>query len=348
MKGIAHFITGVAAASCFPFSVRAAEEGNPLYFILGGAFGILPDTIDFKFYRFFYRHDLYIEPTSRDLDPQTIADQLAGAFDRAAENGECRVKLSTIRMGADLWQQYKIKFDAEAGEVVVKLGPVVNTGQVPVPNSTSQNRPAGRAKLKHPVVQTYDAVTTVDIFDGPSFLFAKNEEGRIEAHFLPWHRNWSHSYTVGVSAGLVIWLLWGLMAWLGQQSMSGFIHGWKPLVIIALGYAGHLVEDQMGFMGSNLLYPFTKKRMKGMHVMRSGDSLPNFLAVWICCVIIFWNLYRFADDPTYSLSLLQVTVMGGLMPLAVFGVLFALVNRGRKKEKREIDTSKEWGDPSIG
>ena len=48
MKGIAHFISGVAAASFFPWSVQAAVEGNPMYFILGGAFGILPDTLDFK------------------------------------------------------------------------------------------------------------------------------------------------------------------------------------------------------------------------------------------------------------------------------------------------------------
>ena len=30
-----------AAASCFPGAVRAGAEGNPLYFILGGLFGLL-------------------------------------------------------------------------------------------------------------------------------------------------------------------------------------------------------------------------------------------------------------------------------------------------------------------
>ena len=65
MKGIAHFSSGIAAASFFPWSVQAAAEGNPLYFILGGIFGLLPDTADFKFYRFFYRHDVNIE-----LDPR--------------------------------------------------------------------------------------------------------------------------------------------------------------------------------------------------------------------------------------------------------------------------------------
>jgi hypothetical protein len=68
MKGIAHFVTGVAAASFLPWSIEAALRGDPLYFILGGAFGLLPDTIDFKFYRFFYRHDVYIEPDPANRD----------------------------------------------------------------------------------------------------------------------------------------------------------------------------------------------------------------------------------------------------------------------------------------
>ena len=39
MKGISHFISGVAAASFCPWTVQAAIEGNPMYFVLGGAFG---------------------------------------------------------------------------------------------------------------------------------------------------------------------------------------------------------------------------------------------------------------------------------------------------------------------
>ena len=52
MKGITHFTIGVAAASCVPVAVETAASGNPLYFILGGIFGLLPDTIDFKLYRY--------------------------------------------------------------------------------------------------------------------------------------------------------------------------------------------------------------------------------------------------------------------------------------------------------
>ena len=48
MRGVVYFVAGVAAASCFPFAVEAGANGNPLYFILGGCCGLLPDIIDFR------------------------------------------------------------------------------------------------------------------------------------------------------------------------------------------------------------------------------------------------------------------------------------------------------------
>lgn len=348
MKGIAHFITGVTAASFFPFAVKAAEQGNPAYFILGGAFGILPDTLDFKFYRYFYRHDITIEPDARELDPQAIAERLAEAVGRAAESPKgCRVKLCTIRVGADYWQQYSVKFDPAANEVMVRFGPVVNTGQAPIPGTLPKDAPVGRARLPVPIRQTYDATTTVDIFDGPSFLFEQAADGRVDVHFLPWHRSWSHSYLVGIGFGLLCWLAWGLWALAENGSASGFLNGWKALVIIAVGFAGHLIEDQLGFMGSNLFYPLTKKRTMGMHVMRSSDAFPNFLTVWLCGLLIFWNLYRFAESPGVEFSFLQLLLYGAAAPLGLFGILHFLFNRGKKKSEREIDTVREWGDPMM-
>ena len=62
MKGISHFATGVAVASCFPQAVEAGAHGQPLYFLLGGICGLLPDTLDFKFMRYFHGHDLEVVP----------------------------------------------------------------------------------------------------------------------------------------------------------------------------------------------------------------------------------------------------------------------------------------------
>jgi len=334
MKGISHFISGVAAASCFPWTVQAASEGNPLYFVLGAVFGLLPDTLDFKFYRFFYRHDIYIAPDPHQPDPQAIANELARAVGMAQEPGrkEVRVKLSTIRKGADYWQQYIVKFDAENQEVLVKFGPVVNTGQVPVPNSEPEGVPVGRARLPCPLVQTYEAVTTVDIFDGPSFAFTPDGEGRSILYFLPWHRTWSHSLCTGVFFGILGGLLWG----------------WKAGVTIPVAFAAHVLEDQLGFMGSNLFWPFTRKRFPGMKKMHATDPLPNFATVWTCLLLIFWNLYRFQPESVYQFGFMHVVVFGAVVPLGLFAFMHHLITRGKPQEKLVIDISREEADGMMG
>ncbi|MFA7257161.1 MAG: hypothetical protein WC047_06275, partial [Kiritimatiellales bacterium] len=193
MKGIAHFISGVTVASFCPWAVEAAQNGNPAFFILGAVAGILPDTVDFKFYRFFYSHDIRIEPDAGQLDPQPIADAVAAAVSAAAQGRKTTLKLSTIKIGADNWRQYRVKIDPDAGEVRVQFGPVVSTGQVPQPNTLPTDRPVGLAKFSAPILQSYEPTYTVDIFDGPSFKFTRNQAGQVEIDFLPWHRNWSHS-----------------------------------------------------------------------------------------------------------------------------------------------------------
>jgi len=67
--------------------------------------------------------------------------------------------------------------------------------------------------------------------------------------------------------------------------------------VMALAVLSHIVTDQMGFMGSNLLFPFTKRRTTGWRLFRSGDAIPNFLSVWICMAIIMLNLDRFSKAP---------------------------------------------------
>ncbi|MBU0679308.1 MAG: metal-dependent hydrolase [Verrucomicrobia bacterium] len=333
MKGFSHFITGVAAASFFPWSVQAAAEGNPLYFILGGAFGILPDTMDFKFYRFFYKHDIYIIPDPHKPDPQAIAEELARAVGMAQERDkEVRVKLNTIRMGADYWQQYIVKFDAERQEVSVRFGPVVNTGQVPVPNSEPDNAPVGVAKFPCNLVQTYESVTTVDIFDGPTFAFKRDGEGRSILHFLPWHRTWSHSLLTGAFFGLLCWPIWG----------------WKAALVVPAGFSVHVLEDQLGYMGSNLFWPITKGRFQGLKRMHATDTLPNFIAVWTCIMLIFWNLYRFQPAPVYHFNFLQLILYGTVIPMGAFGLLHRFLSRNKEEEDRVIDVEREEADLLTG
>ena len=338
MKGFSHFMSGVAVASFGPWAIDAALNGNPLFFVLGGACGILPDTLDFKFYRFFYEHDVYITPDPKNPDPQYVADEYARAVAMAVdEKRYVRVKLVSIRLGADFWQQYSVKIDNEKLEVLVKFGPVVNTGQVPVEGTEKRYPKVARAKLKAKVIQTYDAGMKVDIFDGPTIGLKPMDNGDLDLEFLPWHREWSHSLTVGAMLGVLV----GVLAYF----VSGWAAAWQCFVTIAACYGVHVVEDQLGHMGSNIFYPITKLRTPGLHWMHSGDGLPNFLTVWLSCLLIFWNLYRGQPSMTYHFSFLHLMMVGLVIPGLAFGALRWLLNRGQKVEvAKGDDADDEWND----
>lgn len=337
MKGFSHFMSGVAVASFGPWAIDAALQGNPMFFILGGACGILPDTLDFKFYRFFYDHDVYVMPDPKDPDPQKIAEEVARAIQLGVDgNRYIRLKLGSIRLGADFWQQYLVTIDNEAMEVVCRLGPVVNTGQVPV-EGTEKPDAVGRAPLPAKVIQTYDAKLRVDIFDGPTIGFAPRKDGAFDLEFLPWHREWSHALTVGLFLGL----LWALVS----CCFGAFTVAWQGLVTIAACYAVHVVEDQLGHMGSNLFYPFTKHRAPGLHWMHSGDGLPNFTAVWLSCILIFWNLSQRQPALAEPFSFWKLLLVALVIPYALFGALRWLLNRGRRVEAMVgDDADDEWNE----
>jgi membrane-bound metal-dependent hydrolase YbcI (DUF457 family) len=315
MKGIAHFITGVTIATFFPEVVQQAAGGSVLP-MLGGIAGILPDTLDFKFARYFERYDLEIDP-GPDPDAREIAEQVVGAMRRAYEAGKPQnIMLHTIRLGADLWRQYTIRFDPEQNEVAVRIGPVVNTGQVPLPGSEPEGADEARVKVGVPMVHTYDAENRIDIFSGPSFKFERRGD-KLHIHFLDWHRRWSHSLTLAAAVGLVAGLLFG--KWAG--------------IVAGLGFAGHVLEDQLGFMGSNLFYPFTKGRSTGLQLLRSGDAIPNFLTVWTSVALILFNLDRFSAQP--RLNPWWFLGLAVVLPVAVLGGLYQWQRRRGKPEAKE-------------
>jgi membrane-bound metal-dependent hydrolase YbcI (DUF457 family) len=164
-------------------------------------------------------------------------------------------------------------------EVVVQIGPVVTTGQVPLAGSEIQGLEAGRAPVEAPMLHTYDEEVVIDIFSGPSLAFDR-ENGAVRITFLPWHRAWTHSALLVLlvgAAGLVISPVIGL--------------------VMALAVLAHIVTDQMGFMGSNLFFPLTSRRTMGWRLFRSGDALPNFLSIWVSLAIILLNLDRFSGAP---------------------------------------------------
>ena len=302
MKGLTHFMTGLAAASFLPQAVLAAAGGNPLYFILGGAFGILPDTIDFKVRRFFARHDMEVIPDPEKPDPKMIAQAVAYAVNRAHLEGKpVNIKLDTVQLGADTWQQYSVRFDVAGQRVVVEYGPVVNTGQTPI-GPPARRAPRGEAPLVCPMALEYEATNTIDIFDGPLFRMTPLPDGRVTPVFIPWHREWSHSLAAAALCA----------------AAGGALFGWLAGVVILAAFCAHILADQLGFMGSNLLFPFRHVRATGLGMMHSGEGLPNLVTVWLSCLLIFWNLYRVAPPESVAqLNLPQLLLYAGVIPIGI-------------------------------
>jgi len=301
LKGIAHFAVGVAAASCFPEAVRAGAAGNPAYFVLGGACGLLPDTMDFKFGRFLHRHEVEVVPDPLKFDTAAVAAAVAGAVNRAAETGRSvDIKLNTVQLGADRWRQYTVRFDGAARRVRVRPGPVVDGGGNRLPGERERGARPSEAPLACGVRLEYMADTTIGAFDGPVFRMRPEGDGTVAVEFMPWRRGWTHSLVTCLLAGLALAAVW--------RPLAG--------IVAALAGAAHVGADQLGYLGSSLLYPFRRRRTEGLKRMHSGETLPNLAAVWGSCVVIWWNIYRATPGapPLHPLRLLfYAMVLPGLL-----------------------------------
>lgn len=320
MKGIAHFLSGLAVATFFPEAVSLAATQSSFILVLGAIGGLLPDTLDFRLSRFLERPDVDIDPHPDNPDPQGIAERVAEAVNRVgASKRKIILQLRTMRLGPDRWRQYSLRLEVENRMVIVKMGPVVNTSQmvVPVGKDTERETPPedapqvaaravllpqlrppqqiGRAQVNVRMLPTYGEETLIDIFGGPSFALEWRNE-QVEINFIPWHRQWSHSLTFAALFGL----------------LAGITFGTTAGIITALGYTIHIAEDQIGFLGSNLLFPFTRRRVPGFKWVHSGDAAANFFTVWTMLVIILFNLDRFSARPMIE-------------PLAFFGIAWVPV-----------------------
>lgn len=288
MKGISHFITGVAIATFFPAVVRNGAMGGLLP-VLGGVGGILPDTIDFKFARYWEKFDVEIDP-GPEPNAAAIADALVAAMRDAYESGkDCNLIAHTIRMGADLWREYAIRFVPATDEIVVRIGPLVNTGQVPYAGTEPQGEREARRHVGVPLVNTYSEEYRVNIFSGPTFRFAR-EGDRLVVHFLDWHHRWTHSLLLALGVGLLMGLVLGLLTGDWTTARWGGVVTW-------LGFSGHILEDQLGHMGSNLFWPISDRRLPGPGLIHASDAIPNFLTVWTAVALILFNLDRFSAAP---------------------------------------------------
>ncbi|MGC9467810.1 MAG: metal-dependent hydrolase [Anaerolineae bacterium] len=344
MKGIAHFLTGVALATCFPRVLELARDGSLLP-VLGGVGGLLPDLLDFRFVRYFEHYDLEISPgpvSDEDASAAAaeIADALAAAMHRAYTNhNSCNVMAHTIRMGTNLWRRYTLRIEPESGTIAVRFGPLVTTSQVAYPGTELPNADWAVRDVGFPFVHTYSREYHIDIFSGPSFRFER-EGDRLHIHFLDWHHRWTHSLPLAVALGGLVGVLSGLV-W-------GVTTGVRAALITGVAAGAHVLEDQLGHMGSNLWWPFTRKRVPGLGLLHAGEAIPNFLTVWTALALIFYNLDRFGG-PGYLKPLPYFVLIVGLPWLVLGGWRFlkrrraeqlaaaAWVDAERLAESREIE-----------
>ncbi|MGV9173988.1 MAG: metal-dependent hydrolase [Promethearchaeia archaeon] len=337
MKGLTHFMTGVCVATFFPVVVAAAYDPDlvllTLLIPIGGLFGYLPDFLDFKFSRYVEREDIAVSPGYEDLDPWRVAEGIAEAINRSYKSEKpVKLKLHTIRMPNGLWRRYSVLFRQKTNEVEVKIGPLITTGLEVMKGTEPEEEKVAIVKYKPDLEYSYEDVTNVDIWDGPTFQF-RREGDKIYADFIQWHRRWSHSLTIGVFFGILMAVAAGYLYLINGVTLTDF----QILTIIGIvigGVWGHVIVDQLGWLGSNLLWPITGKRKTGMGLTRSMDPLANFITTYLLTILILWNLNRFAPKPVFPWNNLQFFLYLVILPLAlILAGLYIYYKRNPQKEK---------------
>ena len=269
MKNIAHFMSGLALASFVPGVMEDAARGS-LLIALGGLCAMLPDTFDFKFVRYLERADAAIVPDVASPDAQTMADQIAEQMWLAVNRNRARVvHLHPARRSVSEWVLYSVRFDAQYGDVIVTLDQDGSTGQAHV----------------GPIDYTYDGALHIEELGSTSLRFSPNG-AMVRVEFLPWHRVWTHSLLIAILLGLLL----------------GMVLEPRAGIVAFLGYAVHVMEDQLGYMGSALLAPLSFKRTNGAGWLHSGDAIPNIVTVWLSLSLLLLNMDRVRQTPAISVG----------------------------------------------
>lgn len=330
-------MTGICVATFFPLVMTAAYDPSlaPLTLLipLGGLFGYLPDFLDFKLSRYVERTDYIASPGYHDLDPWRVANTIAKCINEAYKSEHpVKLKLHTIRMPNGLWRRYSLLFRLEAREVWVKIGPLITTGLEVVPGSEPEEERVAVVKYKPKLNYSYEDVTNVDIWDGPTFEFSRRGD-EVQADFIQWHRRWSHSLTLGLLLGFVVAGLAGLIYYFQGINLTD-IEILTVFGIVAGGIWGHVLVDQLGWLGSNLFWPVTGRRKTGVGLTRSMDPLANFVTTYILTLLIVWNMNRFAPEPVFAWTNLEFFLLWIVLPMAILIALTLALRKKKGKTKR--------------
>ncbi len=381
MKGLTHFISGVAAATFIPEAVRMSAAGrmdiagasSSFILVLAGLYGIMPDTLDFKVGQFFDRVDITVDPDPLDPDPREMAEKFVQAVKMAGEKGgTVKIQYMPIQLGANRWRQYLILFKEK--EVSVQINEEVSTSQIPFPGTAP---PAWKRSATLPLPYSIKPVSldtdwlnrlvrklrkiikrgkekekttvkpsTIDILSGTTFGLKKESDGKLYFDWLPWHRTWSHSYILG----LMLSAPWGIGAWL-----AGIERWWLYGAVPFLGFAVHITQDMTGHIGGSLLWPFLKPRTEGFEMFSASDPRTNFSVIYAAFILIIFNLDRFTaglltSGPEAVWDWWSFLAIFLVIPLALYFKIVSGIKKGLKKSSllslpQEEEEPDGVGDP---
>lgn len=356
-------MSGVAAATFIPQVVQMSASDRmsntvegasaSLILLLAGAYGVLPDTLDFKVGQFFAEPDIVVDPDPKNPDPQAMADAFALAVKRAGDSGKpVQIKFLPSQVGASLWRQYNIIFEKDS--VAVQMNEIVKTSQIPIPGTAPATHRVGRAKLAYELKSRTDKIdwlnsfirwlrqkikgpdkppgpvkpSTVDIFGGTYFEVAGEADGKIYFNWLPWHRTWSHSYVLGAMLTIPVFLI---------AYLCDLANWWLYGLVAFLGFFTHITEDMTGHIGGALFWPIHKPRCEGLELFKASDPRTNFSIDFAAIVLSVWNVDRFTTHLITMPGWLFLTLFLAL-PLAVYFYAVAIIKeRIHESEKALID-----------
>ncbi|HOW28231.1 MAG TPA: metal-dependent hydrolase [Elusimicrobiota bacterium] len=374
MKGLTHFLSGIAAATFIPEVVKMSTQSrvdtvdgaaNSFILLLAGAFGLLPDTLDFKVGQYFSPAEFEIDPDPRHPDPQAMADQFAAAIAHAGRTGKfTRVQFYPTHLGASLWRQYVVLFPPK--EVIIQFNELVKTSQCPIQGTAPKTNRVGRAKLEYelkarnleidwlnkavrflrhrlkgPDKEPTLKPSTVEIFSGAQFGFQLESDGKLYFNWLPWHRTWSHSWVLGFLLTIPIHLVCYL---------SGFYHWWLYGIAAFIGFFTHVAEDMTGHIGGSLFWPLHKPRSEGLELFKASDPRTNFSVMYTAIFFVIWNTDRFSTQ-LIPLAGWQVMLYFWVIPMAIyFYAATKIKDRINKKEDAVVKSiySEEEEPDGIG
>jgi hypothetical protein len=315
MKGFTHYISGIALASFLPSAIDLSSKGS-FVLLLAGLGATMPDVIDFRFSRYAREPDVEICPDPDSPDPQRVVDQILAAIELSHQSREkVSIRFDTARPASGLRFRYAVSVDA--GQVWARVQTMTDES---VPLDLA-HRFLDTSHCGHSAVRCVGEAQ-IEVEDlGGAWLELRPGGDSVEIVFLPWHRQWSHSLLVAAALGVILsWLL---------GPLSGMVY--------FIGSVTHILEDQLGHMGSNLWFPFTRTRTRGYKLFHSTDAAPNLLAVCISAALILFNLDRFSPTPVlHPLAFLSTNLAAWALALLVW--------LGRRPRDKKAGSGQEEGD----